>query len=86
MTLSLRNLIPRLNSLSRFGWHGVGKALLAQHITGVFGVDFEEVVENDHEDGCAAEEDGEGVEGGVGDHCCGWAMGVLVAGSVLSYG
>lgn len=31
-------------------------------------VDFEVVVEDDEEHGGRAEEDGEGVEGGVGDH------------------
>lgn len=35
-------------------------------------VDFEKMVEDDHEHCCGAEEEGEGVEGGVGDHffCC----------------
>lgn len=33
-------------------------------------VDLEEVIEHDEQHGSAAEEDGEGVEGGVGDHCC----------------
>lgn len=31
-------------------------------------VDFEKMIEDDHEDCCGAEEEGEGVEGGVGDH------------------
>jgi hypothetical protein len=35
------------------------------------GVDFEEVVEDDEEHGEGAEEDGEGVEGRVGDHLLG---------------
>lgn len=35
-------------------------------------VDFEKMIEDDHEHCCGAEEEGEGVEGGVGDHffCC----------------
>lgn len=31
-------------------------------------VDFEKMIEDDHEHCCGAEEEGEGVEGGVGDH------------------
>jgi hypothetical protein len=35
-----------------------------------YGVDFEEVVQHDHQHGGAAEEEREGVELGVGDHGC----------------
>ena len=34
-------------------------------------VDFQEMVEHNQEHGGAAEEDGEGVKLGVGDHFCG---------------
>ncbi|KAM0717383.1 hypothetical protein Q7P37_007235 [Cladosporium fusiforme] len=47
---------------SDFGGHGVGFTLRAEHFAGVFGVDFEEVVEHDEQHGGAAEEDGERVE------------------------
>lgn len=41
------------------------------------------MVENNHEHGCAAEEDGQRVEGVVGDHCEG-CKAVLRVGSVMS--
>ena len=53
----------------------IGFTLRAEIIAGVFGVDFEEVVEDDQKDRSAAEEDGEGVELCVGDHGC-WLLGV----------
>jgi hypothetical protein len=61
---------------SCFGGKGVGLALLAEVIAGVFGVDLEEVVEDNQKDGCTSEEDRKGVELGVGDHRC--AFGVLL--------
>ena len=60
---------------SGFGGKSVGLALLAEVIASVFGVDLEEVVEDNQKDSCTSEEDCEGVELGVGDHCC--AFGVL---------
>jgi len=39
---------------SGFGGKSVGLALLAEVVAGVFGVDLEEVVENDQEDGCTS--------------------------------
>ena len=61
------------NRSSRFGGKRIGFALSAEILAGVFGVDFEEVVEDDQQHGGAAEEDGEGVELGVGDHGC-WLL------------
>jgi len=61
--------MPR-NRSSRFGRKRVGFTLSAEVLAGVFGVDFEEVVEDDQEHGGAAEEDGEGVELSVRDHGC----------------
>lgn len=43
---------------------GAGAGMLIMLIT----VDFEKMIEDDHEHCCGAEEEGEGVEGGVGDH------------------
>ena len=53
------------NRSSRFGGKRIGFALSAEILAGVFGVDFEEVVEDDQQHGGAAEEDGQGVELGV---------------------
>jgi len=63
----------RRDRSSRFGGKRIGFALGAEILAGVFGVDFEEVVEDDQEHGSATEEDGEGVELGVGDHGC-WLL------------
>ena len=60
---------------SGFGGKSVGLALLVEIVAGVFGVDLEKVVEDNQKDSCTSEEDCEGVELGVGDHCC--AFGVL---------
>lgn len=60
----------RRNRSSCFGGKRIGFATSAKILAGVFGIDFEEVVEDDQEHGSAAEEDGEGVELGVGDHGC----------------
>ena len=60
----------RRNRSSRFGGKRIGFALGAEIRAGIFGVNFEEVVEDDQEHGGATEEDGEGVELGVGDHGC----------------
>lgn len=68
----------RRNRSSCLSGKRIGFALRAEVLAGVFGVDFEEVVENDQEHGGAAEEDGEGVELGVGDHGC-WLKGVWVS-------
>lgn len=55
-------LLPRHGVLYRawISWRVLGGVLVA--------VDFEEVVEDDEEHCCCAQEDGERVEGGVGDH------------------
>lgn len=58
-----RNSAPRLAG----GGNGVSLASIGQSLAFI-GVDLEEVVEDDHEHGSAAKEDGERVEGGVGDH------------------
>jgi hypothetical protein len=71
----------RRNRSSCFGGKRIGFATSAKILAGVFGIDFKEVVEDDQEHGGAAEEDGEGVELGVGDHgCCsrGLRVGSLV--------
>ena len=48
----------RHNRSSGFGGKRIGFALGAEILACVFGVDLEEVVENDQENGGAAEEDG----------------------------
>ena len=55
-------------SLPRLSRQSIGFPLARQWFLRVLGVDFQEVVQDDHQHGGAAEEDGEGVEGGVGDH------------------
>ena len=60
----------RRNRSSCLSGKRIAFALSTKVLAGVFGVDFEEVVENDQEYCGAAEEDGEGVELGVGDHGC----------------
>lgn len=74
MALSGRaiDLAPRLAGGS--SGNGVGLAVLGQRLP-VLGVDLEEMVEDDHEHGGAAEEDGERVELRVGDHGCGSGSG-----------
>lgn len=67
----------RRNRSSRFGGKRIGFALSAEILAGIFGVDFEEVVEDDQQHSGAAEEHGKGVELGVGDHGC-WLLGELV--------
>ena len=58
----------RRNCSSRFGGKRIGLALCAQILAGIFGVDFEEVVEDYHKHSCATQEDGQRVERIVGDH------------------
>ena len=65
----------RRNRSSCLSGKRIAFALSAEVLAGVFGVDFEEVVEDDQKDRSAAEEDGEGVELCVGDHGC-WLLGV----------
>lgn len=65
-----RVAITRSPTSSRFRRQSIGLPLRAQGcgLLSVFRIDLEEVVEDDHEHGGAAEEDGEGVERCVGDH------------------
>ena len=67
---SMQPCSPRLRR------HCVRLPLRAQwcSLFAVFGVDLEEVVEDDHEHGGAAEEDCEGVERVVCDHLCGQSV------------
>lgn len=46
----------------------VGSVAGADVLIMLITVDFEKMIEDDHEHCCGAEEEGEGVEGGVGDH------------------
>jgi len=71
----------RTTGSSCFRGKGVGLTLLAEVVAGVFGVDLEEVVQDNQKDGRTAEEDREGVELGVGDHCCAfWVLFVIGVG------
>ena len=56
------------NRSSSLSGKRIGFALSAEVLAGVFGVDFEEVVEDDEKHGCRAKEDGETVEIIVGNH------------------
>jgi hypothetical protein len=52
-------------SAHHFSRHSIPSPLLTQYLGGVFGVDFEEVVEDYEEHGGAAKENGQAVEGVV---------------------